>query len=239
MKMRVAPQILQGVPPTDQANDIAAFANTSGGVLLVGASESPVGVLSAYVAVDYATAQQVVDAYRRALLECSPHPVIDARPIELPSAGNVAARYVVAVNCDPYLAPVGVRMPGQTGGEKSWFFPVRRGTNTRHLGPEELGTIMEPRLRRLSLQLSALLPRPAGSGARPYFYFTDRGLHAGEVARIDAEGSSVAVKLQNAPSDMIIPLEAVRMMWTDPFGATHIAIDGVVTDSFHFRPSRL
>ncbi len=236
MKLRVAPQVLQGVQPSDLANDIAAFANTSGGVLLIGAAEGPTGVLREYVPMDHSTAQQVVNAYGRARLECSPQPVVDARPVELPASQPQTLRYAVAVNCDPYLAPpIGVRMRGQSGGEKWWSFPVRRGAETRHLRPEELGTIMEPRLRRLSLQLSTLLPSPMGTGRRVKFYF--RGHTAlGQIDRIDPEQASFVVQFDTATNDTPIPLEAVRMIWTAT-GGTQIAIEGAL-DHFNFVPTQ-
>jgi hypothetical protein len=208
MKMAVSNQIGdQG----DQACDMAAFANAMGGVLLVGAHEHPrnSGILHAYVPVDQAEAQQICESYEQALSLCSPRPVIDAKPVELVVGQG---RYVVVVNCEPYAAPpIGVAQPGQGGGEKWWAFPARRGNDNHPLRPEELATIMEPRLRRIALQLERLPVR------NPTFYFSNNEWRNLRIVEIEHEASAVRLETTDRTnaSSLMLPLDAIEMIWRD------------------------
>lgn len=65
------------------ACDIAAFANTAGGVLLIGAHEHPQdsGKLHAYKLMTQSDAMAVCNVAKRALELCSPKPIIDPKVI--------------------------------------------------------------------------------------------------------------------------------------------------------------
>jgi predicted HTH transcriptional regulator len=112
----------------EMAKDIAAFANSSGGVIVVGAKEGG-GYLREYKGMRKDEARRVQKDYQRAVDLCSPRPVIDTRVLELPGRDD---EHVVAVNVDAYAAPpIGVSRRDQSGGEVHWRFPVRRGDDTR------------------------------------------------------------------------------------------------------------
>ena len=230
MKLQIAAKIGAN---EDLASDVAAFANTAGGVLLIGAHEHPPnsGNLHAYVSMNHADAHAIGDKLKQALSLCSPRPVAEAKPIALLDGSG----YVVAINCDPYGAPpIGVACPGQGGGEKFWAFPARRGRDTHNLRPEELPTIMEPHLRRMLFLLDRLPKSDPTKLAIARFHSVSGTVAAYFVVSVDVERSSILLRSTQEPQEVVIPLDTVRMIWreVDPAFA-HVSIDGsiVVTSS--------
>lgn len=200
------------------ANDVAAFANTAGGVILVGATEHPAnsGNLSGYEPMAFADANGLGESLKKALRLCSPRPIAEAKPIELlPEFWKDEDRkFVVAVNCDPYAAPpIGVAKSGQDGGEKWWAFPARRGSHTHNLRPEELATIMEPRLRRILLLLDRIPLSPPGSVRRAMFHGRSGAVVTYDIVSIDVESSSIDIMAIDRPYRGTIPLDAITMTW--------------------------
>lgn len=139
----------------EHAKDIAAFANSLGGTILVGVTDTN-GTL-AIPGVAGQTATQVKDIYEHAALKCSPKARVDAVIIQLTAGGAV-----VAVNVPPFpeavLGVPGVVSVGGTHTEapNSWRYPVRRATQTDFLTPEQLPMYMNPAIRRAFVRLSAL-----------------------------------------------------------------------------------
>lgn len=237
MKLKVAGQLGAEV---DLANDVAAFANAAGGVLLVGANEHPPnsGILDAYVSMNHAAAQEIGERLKRALALCSPKPIAEAKPIGLADGSG----YVVAINCDPYGAPpIGVAQPGQGGGEKWWAFPARRGRDTHNLRPEELATIMEPHLRRMLFLLDRLPKSDPTRHAIARFHSASGTVATYFVLSIDAERSSLRLQSTQDPQEVIIPLDTVRMVWRElDDQIAHVALSGSVvvtsTRELQFHP---
>jgi hypothetical protein len=212
------------------ASDVAAFANTAGGILLIGAHEHPKdsGILNAYRPMLYAEAQKIGETLKRALALCSPKPIAESKPIGLSDGSG----YVVAINCDPYGAPpIGVAQPGQGGGEKWWAFPTRRGRDTHNLRPEELATIMEPRLRRMLLLLNQI-PAPVDRPASARFHSTSGQIKMFYIVSTDAEGSALRLRNTQNPQEVTIPLDCVRMIWRERDGELHhVALDGSIVET--------
>ncbi len=206
---------IKGLPPglivatderlEDMACDMAAFANAHGGVILAGAHEQPRGTLHAYVDIDHARALEIVDLYQQARNLCSPKPVVDFRPIE-----RAPGVYAVAVNVDAYAAPpIGVHMRSQGGDRPRWWsFPARRGTDNVPLRPEELATIMEPRFRRLALQLGRIPVADGDAHSKAHFHFAGEiNGNLFQIVSIDADGG--AVQLADKNGDCIIPIDFI------------------------------
>ena len=132
------------------AKDVAAFANASGGVILIGAAErKPEGVLAAYPAVDAKLAGSTKDAYERAIRDrCRPRPIVDV--VIVP----VGKKRVVCVTVWPF--------PGQLVGvhieKDAYRFPVRTTTHTIYLQPEQMGMFFEAGVRRLAIVLESIPP---------------------------------------------------------------------------------
>ena len=142
------------------ANDVAAFANHLGGVLLVGAEEDkPRGVVKAYAGLDEPLVNDLQTAFTDAVKDrCSPRPPYDFGRFDADDPG----KKVLAVFVEPYVGGqlVGVGVKGIENNDKykgdSYVFPVRSGKATKHLMPEQLLMFTEPRIRRVFIQLSAI-----------------------------------------------------------------------------------
>jgi hypothetical protein len=150
----------------EHAKDLAAFANSLGGVILVGAdNESNVAVLK-YPGVRGQTVADVVRIYELAANLCSPSPVIDCLPLKSTKGVDL-----VAVNVDPYLDQM-VASPGghKTGGmiEGLWKFPIRRGSQTDDIHPKEFAMFMNRQTRRAYLMLTSI-PTPNRSTVKVWF----------------------------------------------------------------------
>jgi hypothetical protein len=223
MKMTILKQLRD---VTDLACDVAAFANTAGGVLLVGAHEHPKdsGILNAYVPMTFAQTQVIATMLADALRQCSPVPIAEARPIQVKEDSD---KYVLAINCDPYAAPpIGVSMSEQQGGEKWWAFPVRRGKDNHNLRPEELATIMEPRLRRILLQIEQI-PRGGPDNYRYALIHGEKSVQPFYILDIDILASAMLLRRHPDQLRVVIPLDAIRMIWIEmSLGAMNIGIHG-------------
>ncbi len=137
------------------AKDVAAFANATGGVILVGAEEDrDLGTLKRYVPMDEGRAETVTVAYDLAVAEfCRPQPVIDAVKVKVPAPFDGMA-VAINVNATP-LGPVGVRWNNDPKCA-AWAFPLRTTRHTTHLSPTELAMLMVPEIRRAAILLDSI-----------------------------------------------------------------------------------
>lgn len=226
MKLLIRPEGVQ-----DLACDVAAFANTQGGVLLVGAHEHPKdsGILSGYRPMSQVDANEIGAILRKALDLCSPRPIAEARPIPRDNG------YVVAINCDAYSAPpIGVAQEGQSGGEKWWAFPTRRGRDNRNLRPEELATVMEPRLRRVALLLARIPVLGANQFSIASFHSTHGEIESFKIVSIDHEASAVVLRSMR-DNEVVVPLDGIRMIWRSGDGRPQVSLDGRI-EGYEFYP---
>ena len=197
------------------AKDVAAFANHLGGTILVGATEanSRVGAYTPLTEADTAATQ---DAISKAVADrCSPRPVLDfARYRE-------GTGFVLAVNVQPFIGQaVGVRVmadkaSGGYGGD-AYAFPLRSGSDSAYLLPEQLAMYMLPNLRRLEIMLAPLQPGDritvlgrTGQGvpAQP---------HVVKFKTIDVRLGSLTVEFDKnlaGSADACLPLDAIRGIW--------------------------
>jgi hypothetical protein len=176
--------VADSATPWEHAKDIASFANSLGGTILVGASNLDAVTLHG---LQGQTPRQVMDIYENAAMHCSPTVPIDLVPILMPSGA-----VIVAVNVAPYpdavvAAPAAVKSRQPDGGkprhervQNSWRFPIRRASQTHYLKPEELPLYMNPQARRAYIRLSAIPPHREGfSGRRVRVFFRAPSNHAG------------------------------------------------------------
>jgi hypothetical protein len=211
------------------ACDVAAFANAAGGVLLIGANEHPngSGMLSGYAPMTYEEANAVANTLANALRLSSPRPIASAQVIQRKDEPD---KYVVAINCEPYAAPpIGVTQ-AKDGGEKWWVFPVRRGKDNHNLRPEELATIMDPKLRRTILLLERIPSLQPNFLPIATFHSkqdpNDNGRSL-NIVLIDHEASCMRLRTVQQIAELLVPLDAVRMIWKDPdYGGFHVSLDG-------------
>ena len=138
----------------EHAKDIAAFANASGGVVLVGADNETDPTVLKYPGIRGQNVADVVRIYEQAAKSCSPPLSPDCVPINYGAGVDL-----VAVNVDPYVDQI-VACPGghrDVGILSSlWRFPIRRGSQTDDIQPEEISMFMNQKTRRAYLMLAAI-----------------------------------------------------------------------------------
>lgn len=140
------------------AKDVAAFANASGGTILIGASEdTSTNRLTDWVPHSLGDANAIKARFENAVKGlCSPVPVIDPKAID-----RAPGQFVVAVNVWPHpLLPVGVRVKAdslKTGKEwDAWIVFVRVATQTICLSPEQSAMLMIPTIRFITTLLDSI-----------------------------------------------------------------------------------
>jgi hypothetical protein len=139
----------------EMAKDVAAFANTYGGVILIGAKDTPSGV--EYPGIPREYARHLKEAYEEAAKEwCRPIPQVFPVLIDLGNTNNV----VLAVNIEAHLAGVVGAQTSASSGSGSrqrvaqpWRFPHRKGSHTAFWTPEELPMHIDGRARGTILRL--------------------------------------------------------------------------------------
>lgn len=144
----------------EHAKDIALFANSLGGHVIVGASDKDSKFV--YHGLRNQQFNEVRDTYERAGKSCSPPIGVDCVPINLKSG-----KTIVVVNVPPYAeqivgSPAFVRRRREDGSqeyikaEHGWRYPMRIGSQTHDLKAEELPMYMNPQVRRSYLRLMGI-----------------------------------------------------------------------------------
>lgn len=134
----------------ERAKDMAAFANASGGTLLIGAQDTD-DKLVGWVPMRAEDAQQVVTLYEEAIALCTPAPRVDLHAIQ-----KDETHWPVAVNVYPFPGvAVGVRTLS-LGDKSPYVFPWRSATHTHYLRPDQLPMLMLPKLRYIVAQLEQI-----------------------------------------------------------------------------------
>jgi hypothetical protein len=201
-----------GATPFHKAKDVAAFANHLGGVILVGVCEGKGGKLSKYERMNAKTAQQVADAFSRAIEQkCDPVPDIDPVPFESDTAPG---QVVLAVNVAPSLRLVGVKaevdkkVDGWDSNDKAFVYPVRTGTVTRFLRASELPMMMTPHVRRVAVLLSRI---PVNERIRIIWHGRDMPefLFLG----VDEEKNVMRYKHADKPTERTLPLDGIASVY--------------------------
>ena len=151
----------------EMAKDVAAFANASGGTIIVGAIEDHTkGVVGKYEPLAKKDAKDISDAFDHAVKDrCSPCPVFDVVTL------NQGTGFVVVVNVWPFPGqPVGVMTrndPKTDGsGEPGHVFPMRVGKHAIYLKPEQLPMMIDAKVRRVAILFAGI---PSGTKVRVEF----------------------------------------------------------------------
>lgn len=235
---------------TELAKDIAAFANSSGGVILVGAAEGKNNTLGKYQPMTQREAGEIKDAYALAVRDrCSPAPIHDAVLIPHDSG------WLVAVNVWPFPGqPVGVsrRESGRGDADSAgWCFPMRTGTHAVFLKPEQLPMLMVPEPRRIAVLLDSI-PSDRRTNICLVFQFqagsstarTDLDLEEvnplANVAVFRVSQSQPEGRLKLPAAQLLhVPLDGIASVWRTEGGAWSVCLRGtisVLNNKPHYSP---
>lgn len=156
-KLQVDPEELKR--PTELAKDVAAFANSVGGTILIGAIRDGER-LAMYRPLGKGESSSAMKAFDRAVRDlCSPAPLVEMFEIERGDG------LVLAVNVWAFPGqPVGVAFDQPTVSSSTAFrFPYRAGAQTKYLQPGQLPMMMLPDVRRIAILLSQIPLADRGS----------------------------------------------------------------------------
>lgn len=214
--------------PRELGKDMAAFANATGGVVLVGAYEDAKLIRLNPLPVDVANRQR--QEFENALKDrCSPTPVV--RPCVLQVAGG----HVVAINVDPFPGqPIGVSTDGGKRKEGVGFaFPVRAASQTVWLLPEQLSMLMLPELRWKAVTLSSI-----PQSKRKVVLQGWTSLQVASVIDLDLAQSMVEFRVHcqgdretgvDLNQIVYVPLDAIKRLWKVPSRDSYrVLLDGDV-----------
>lgn len=214
----------------EHAKDMATFANTFGGVILVGTKVDQ-GIVT-HPGISRAHAARMAEVYEQTAKDmCAPVPVVNAIIIAMPASTNV----LLAINVDPVVeGPVGAKVKDQD----AWLFPVREASHTKYLKPNELPMYMNPKLRRVLLLLdyikendriqlwtSPSIRTPASQGQPT----SER--RAAVRAKMDLSRNWVGFFIatgEDSPVDKLLnlPLTEVEDIWEDQHGVWNLRVTG-------------
>ncbi len=231
--------------PFELAKDVAAFANATGGVLLIGADEDLTSAtLREYVGLGSEQDRlEHAKAYEAAVQDrCSPVPLIN--PV---SVSDSSGKFVLAVNVWPFPSQaVGVKVDGSKSdgyGGPSFVFPLRTGRVTAYIRPEQLAMLMDPATRRIAALLESIPPHKRLAVS---VISTREGVqvseHTFEIVRVDAQSNVLQVR--GTPGEdqrsVRVPLDRIITAWQQDDDAWAIAVAGTLSESgtgaYRFTP---
>jgi hypothetical protein len=220
--------------PVELAKDVAALANTLGGVLIIGAKETDSSVLKGYPGIPMKHAISLEKAYEEAVKDrCVPVPRITFRKLDIENCSNV----VLVVHVWPSaVAPIGVSIKKSKEGKQpqandpalprlsneSWCFPWRANSLTKYLRPDQFGALQDMNTRQTAALLAGIStedsirirsPRSVHKPgiARPLLHAKFVGVSlAGNVAEFRA-----GTNANDALLPLRIPLPWIETIWRD------------------------
>jgi len=227
------------------AKDVAAFANTFGGVLLVGVSQAD----DRAITVHGLPRQRIADIrteYENTVRDkVSPKPMVTYEQIPIEDG-----REVLAVHVEPYIAGLvgsmfySVNDNGKKETSNAWQFPIRQGAHNVALSPDQFPLYMEPRLRRTIVLLETVrreLEACTASGkadqCRVRFWMHAIGpmpMITGSIMRFEVDvpantlRAEVVIAKDPPPIPLVacVPLDAVGRVWQRWAGVWQIHLDG-------------
>jgi hypothetical protein len=222
--------------PTDDdfeiAKDVAAFANSSGGTLIIGAAGGD--HLAKWLPLIPEDCRKAQRTYELAVRDrCRPAPVFTLLDPE------VDGGRILVVNVWPFPGQlVGVRLkngearcgPNAKEPEGVYYFPLRIGTDTKPILPEQFPMFADAKLRRIALHLENTVGEKAILIATRLRREKSKWVQPVTVQAVDLHTNTMNVSV---PTDyglriVPIPLDAVETV-SRAIDGWHIYIAGILT----------
>jgi len=208
------------------AKDVASFANAEGGTILIGAKGSG-EYLASYAPLSTSDASKLQRSYEEAIRDrCSPVPLFDV--VGVPVEGG----FVVAVNVWPFpgqLVGVEIKKGEAKCGKQRvepeglYFFPLRVGTHTAAVSPEQMPMFMDPRVRRIAICLQGAIgrkvilscPTPRSDGSKSVS--GSIWLEAARLDSVDLLGNAITVAVQYEGKELAVsvPFDLIDAAWKE------------------------
>lgn len=192
----------------DIAKDVAAFANASGGTLLIGGAGGD--QLDHWLPVTEQEVQKMMSYSDVAVRDrCRPAPIFSLEKIPIDSG------FVLSINVWPFPGqPVGVLIKkGETKCGKRerevdnlYLLPIRVGTHTRAICPEQIAMFMDARARRIAMCLEEAINTESLFIATKYRSENANWYTRGTVISVDILRSTVMVKVPFSKESHVIPV---------------------------------
>jgi hypothetical protein len=205
----------------ENAKDVAAFANASGGTILVGACGGD--RLTAWKPLSSQDAKTCCRAYEEAVRDrCKPAPLFSI--VELPFDNGI----IVGVNVWPFPGqPVGVQLTKKEVAccEGAVFFPRRVCSQTKAITPEQIPMFVDAKVRRVAMTLERIV------GQRVVLTPVREASHEHNVATLVSMSLLENLVRFGAGDEtpFTIPLDMIESAYRDE-AAWHIFMHGVVRD---------
>ena len=202
-------QVFNPKEPADIAVDLAAFANTCGGTLLIGVAEKKengLKVASGFVPnIDVEEIKKHIFTNILDLIS----PKIDVEVVQFDVSGNV----VVAINVEPSVNLVSVCLDKD---QRSFCFPWRTEYGNQYMSFEEVEKrMMDNKTRAMYLKLKKFLP----SGGKVIIYPSPIRNNQCEWFVEWLDGMDDEVRLsQNRLRSIVIPLSFIEEVWKGQMG---------------------
>jgi hypothetical protein len=208
------------------AKDVAAFANTNGGTILIGA-QGKGDRLETYLPLVDGDAQAAKRDYEEAIRDrCRPAPIFDVAFIARD------AGVIVAVNVWPMPGqPVGVELlkkdlaDYEREFEGTYFYPLRVGSQTRSILPEQMPMFIDAKSRKAAI----LLSRAVGSAivmCVPKYEKNRFWRDELKLLAVDIQANCLALEL-DGKYRVAVPLDMVEAAWFEGSRA-FIAVSGYI-----------
>ena len=207
------------------AKDVAAFANSIGGTILIGATQdATTGTCSAHTPFAPALATDFESVLRNALKNrCGPIPMVQLEVI--PCGTDV----MLAVNIWAFPGQV-VAVEVTADNKRDWYgdqayvFPIRMLSHTNYLSAEQTPMLLSPDVRRHAIMLSTLKQGDTIVVHPKTIVESDQNTRAFDVKFVGVDEMKNVLLVQMVPSTKVgVPLDAVSV-WYE--GATcHVLCD--------------
>ncbi len=187
------------------AKDVAALANATGGTLVVGAAETR-SQLSAYRPLPQQEATTIARAYEEAAQRLvRPLPIVNVAPI--PKDGG----YVVVVNVQPFpgqAVGVHIKQP-ETNRDNLYHYPVRVGTQTAFITPEQIPMYTDAKIRRIAIVLEQAKGKQVDIQCR---LSSDNRIQDanGTISAVDVSTNTLEIGYVNQGPNVKVPLDVVE-----------------------------